>query len=77
MPDRRPSTGTALWTAQEPVGELPVDERDPMTLFNPAASGGDGPVHDVLLIAGSRAEAVRLAPIAAAISWSASLVACW
>jgi UDP-N-acetylglucosamine 2-epimerase (non-hydrolysing) len=39
-----------------------------MTLFNPAASGGDGPVHDVLLIAGSRAEAVRLAPIAAAMT---------
>jgi UDP-N-acetylglucosamine 2-epimerase (non-hydrolysing) len=37
-----------------------------MTLFNPAASGGDGPVHDVLLVAGSRAEAARLAPIVTA-----------
>jgi UDP-N-acetylglucosamine 2-epimerase (non-hydrolysing) len=37
-----------------------------MTLFNPAASGGDGPVHDVLLVAGSRAEAARLAPVVTA-----------
>jgi UDP-N-acetylglucosamine 2-epimerase (non-hydrolysing) len=62
------STGTALWAAQALVGELPVGERDPMTLFNPAASGGDGPVHDVLLIAGSRAEAARLAPIVTAMT---------
>jgi UDP-N-acetylglucosamine 2-epimerase (non-hydrolysing) len=36
-----------------------------MTLFNPAASDG-APVHDVLLVAGSRPEAARMAPVAAA-----------
>jgi UDP-N-acetylglucosamine 2-epimerase (non-hydrolysing) len=39
-----------------------------MTLFNPAASTGSGPVHDVLLIAGSRAEAARMAPVADAMA---------
>jgi len=39
-----------------------------MTLFNPAASAGAGPAHDVLLIAGSRPEAVRLAPVATAMT---------
>ena len=34
-----------------------------MTLFNPAASDGSGPLHDVLLIAGGRAEAARMAPV--------------
>jgi UDP-N-acetylglucosamine 2-epimerase (non-hydrolysing) len=51
-----------------PVDEPPVDEGTPMTLFNPAASNGAGPAHDVLLIAGSRPEAVRIAPVAAAMA---------